>query len=47
MHNFDFSESKKELDRFADAMISIAEEIEEVSQAGADRESNVLKNAPH
>ncbi|HSP12343.1 MAG TPA: aminomethyl-transferring glycine dehydrogenase [Salegentibacter sp.] len=38
------SESKAELDRFCDALISIRKEIEETSEADSD---NVLKNAPH
>lgn len=38
------SESKEELDRFCDAMISIRHEIEE---AQADAPNNLLKNAPH
>ena len=38
------SESKEELDRFCDAMISIRHEIEE---AKADVPNNPLKNAPH
>ena len=41
------SEPKEELDRFCDAMISIREEIREIESGGADREDNVLKNAPH
>jgi glycine dehydrogenase len=41
------SESREELDRFADAMLSIREEINEVAIGQADRENNVLKNAPH
>jgi glycine dehydrogenase len=41
------SESKAELDRFCDAMISIHAEIEAVSSGTADRHNNVLKNAPH
>lgn len=41
------SESKKELDRFIDAMISIREEIREIEEGIADRNDNVLKNAPH
>jgi glycine dehydrogenase len=41
------SESKEELDRFCDAMISIREEIREIEQGRADRQNNVLKNAPH
>jgi glycine dehydrogenase len=41
------SESKEELDRFCDALISIRKEIEEIERGVADREKNVLKNAPH
>ena len=41
------SESKAELDRFADALISIRKEIQEVIDGNADRADNVLKNAPH
>ena len=41
------SESKEELDRFADTMISIREEIKEVENGTADAEDNVLKNSPH
>lgn len=41
------SESKEELDRFCDAMISIREEIREVENGIADTQRNVLKNAPH
>jgi glycine dehydrogenase len=41
------SESKEELDRFCDALISIRSEIDAVSVGIADREDNVLKNAPH
>lgn len=41
------SESKEEIDRFCDAMIRIREEIREIEAGKADRESNVLKNAPH
>ena len=41
------SESQAELDRFCDAMISIRKEIAEIEDALADREDNVLKNAPH
>jgi glycine dehydrogenase len=41
------SESKEELDRFCDAMISIRDEIREIEEGRADRENNVLKNAPH
>ena len=38
------SESKQEMDRFCDAMISIKREID---QATKENENNVLKNAPH
>ncbi|TJY37142.1 aminomethyl-transferring glycine dehydrogenase [Pontimicrobium aquaticum] len=38
------SESKEEIDRFCDAMISIRKEIE---NAEKDNANNVLKNAPH
>ncbi len=38
------SESKEELDRFCDAMISIREEIKNTTK---DNPNNVLKNAPH
>jgi glycine dehydrogenase len=38
------SESKAEMDRFCDAMISIKKEIESVSK---NDDSNILKNAPH
>ncbi len=41
------SEPKEELDRFCDAMISIREEIREIETGKADRQDNVLKNAPH
>jgi len=41
------SESKAEVDRFCDAMISIHAEIEAVASGEADRQNNVLKNAPH
>lgn len=41
------SESKAELDRFCDALISIKGEIEQVEVGLADKEDNVLKNAPH
>lgn len=41
------SESKDELDRFCDALISIRAEIKEVEEGKADRENNVLTNAPH
>lgn len=40
------SESKSELDRFCDALISIHGEIQEVIDGEADPERNVLKDAP-
>ncbi len=40
------SESKAELDRFCEAMISIRQEIERIEK-GADKEDNPLKHAPH
>ena len=41
------SESKEEIDRFCEAMISIRKEIEEVINGNSNRDDNVLKNAPH
>ncbi|MDG2153890.1 MAG: aminomethyl-transferring glycine dehydrogenase, partial [Crocinitomicaceae bacterium] len=41
------SEDKDELDRFIDAMIKIREEIKEIESGHADKENNLLKNAPH
>ena len=41
------SEPKEELDRFCEAMISIRQEIREIESGEADRQDNVLKNAPH
>lgn len=41
------SESKAELDRFCDALISIREEIAEIEKGKADLHNNVLKGAPH
>jgi glycine dehydrogenase len=41
------SESKAELDRFIDAMISIRKEIAEIENGLYDATNNVLKNAPH
>ncbi len=41
------SESKQELDRFIEAMLSIHAEIMEISAGIADWDDNVLKNAPH
>jgi glycine dehydrogenase len=41
------SESKAEMDRFCDAMISIHAEIEAIESGKADKQNNPLKNAPH
>ena len=41
------SESRAELDRFCFALISIREEIAEIENGNADKDDNVLKNAPH
>ncbi len=41
------SESKAELDRFCEALIAIKSEIEEIEKGRADKQNNVLKNAPH
>ena len=41
------SESKAEMDRFCDAMISIAAEISEIRDGKVDKENNLLHNAPH
>ena len=41
------SEPKEELDRFCDALIAIREEIREIESGTADRENNLLKQAPH
>ena len=41
------SESLAELDRFAEAMISIRNEIAEIETGLADAENNVIVNAPH
>lgn len=41
------SESKEELDRFIEVMISIKNEINEVASGKVDKLDNVLKNAPH
>jgi glycine dehydrogenase len=40
------SEAKEELDRFCDALLSINEEVKEITEGAADREDNVLRNAP-
>ena len=41
------SESKAELDRFCEVMDCIYQEAQEIAQGKADKEDNVLKNAPH
>ena len=41
------SESKRELDQFCDAMISIEKEIEEIINGSLDQVDNPLTNAPH
>jgi len=41
------SESKQEIDRFCEAMISIREEIDSIINGNENRENNLLKNAPH
>lgn len=41
------SEDKNEIDRFCDALMSIRQEIEEIETGIADKQNNVIKNAPH
>jgi len=41
------SESKAECDRLVEAFLSIQKEIEDVIEGRADKENNVLVNAPH
>ena len=41
------SEPKVELDRFVDALIAIRGEVREIERGEADRDNNLLKNAPH
>jgi glycine dehydrogenase len=41
------SESKRELDRFCDAMIAIRGEAAAIERGDMDRDDNPLKNAPH
>ncbi|MEE9440254.1 MAG: aminomethyl-transferring glycine dehydrogenase, partial [Saprospiraceae bacterium] len=41
------SEDKAELDRFCDALINIKKEIDAIANGEADKEDNVLHNAPH
>jgi glycine dehydrogenase len=41
------SESLQELDKFVDALKSIWKEINEIKEGKADKDDNVLRNAPH
>lgn len=41
------SESKCELDRFCDTLLSIREEIREIENGSANKKDNLLKNSPH
>jgi glycine dehydrogenase len=41
------SESKEEIDRFCEAMISIRKEVAQIESGKADPKNNLLKNAPH
>ncbi len=41
------SETKAELDRFCDALLSIRQEIRQIEEGNADKANNLLKNAPH
>lgn len=41
------SESREELDRFCEAMITIRQEIREIETGEADETDNAIKNAPH
>ncbi|SPQ19861.1 1ef2bdc2-4e5e-40e2-acc1-68119871d55a [Thermothielavioides terrestris] len=41
------SESKEELDRFVEALVSIRGEIRDIEEGRAPRQGNVLKMAPH
>ena len=41
------SESKAEIDRYCDALLSIREEIIEIEQGKFSKEENILKNSPH
>lgn len=41
------SESKQELDRLVNALISIRGEIKDIEDGRADKHDNMLKNAPH
>ena len=41
------SESKEEMDRFCDALLQIREEMLAIAAGKADKNDNLLKNAPH
>ena len=41
------SEPLSEIDRLCDAFIAIRDEIREIEEGKADKENNVIKNAPH
>jgi len=41
------SESKEELDRFCDAMLTIYNEIQEIAEGKYPKDNNVILNAPH
>lgn len=41
------SESKEEMDRLCDALITIRQDIKDIEEGKVDRKNNVLKNAPH
>jgi glycine dehydrogenase len=41
------SESKEELDRFIDALISMRKEVDEIANGEQPKDNNVFKNAPH
>ncbi|TNE80595.1 MAG: glycine dehydrogenase (aminomethyl-transferring) [Bacteroidetes bacterium] len=41
------SETRPELDRFCDALISIRKEIDEIAAGEYEKDNNVLKHAPH
>lgn len=41
------SESKRELDRFVEALVHIRQEISAIENGEADQQDNPLKNAPH
>jgi glycine dehydrogenase len=41
------SESKAEIDRYCEALLSIREEIREIEQGKFSKEDNVLKHSPH